>query len=1050
MKADVIRFFVVGLLISLLQKVSIGQSVQFNNLSIKEGLSQNTVTAIMQDDRGFIWAGTRDGLNRYDGRSFVVFRHDKSDSTTLSNNSITSLLQSNDGHIWIGTAFGLNRLNARTLSVQTYFHWFEDSLSISSNTITSLIQDREGILWIGTDNGLNRMSQDGKFTHYVIEEENEKSLPGKVVKDMALGPNGGLWIATESGLALYEPDSDSFKRFQTEFRDDNSLSNNNVLCLTKGVDGILWIGTRDGLNKLNVNDTIFTRYYSDYPRRDYLTSNIILTILEEENGDTWIGTPSGISLISSIPGRSDRFRHEPNRINSLPNDFVTDLLIDNAGMIWIGTESAGLATLNRELPQFNSVNYSGSNGFEPERNRINAFTTLSDKELIIATGKGLGLFNTQTGESTFKSNGKQNPVNLSDYHALDVEIVKDSLLWVATLADGIWKYEIQSDILTKYQVGDELTGLSSNRINSIQPDGQGNLWLGTSGGGLSFWNSSSERFNTFRFDGNDPNSIRDNNILSLALCSDSILFVGTGNAGLYEFNQKVGNFVGRLHVEGSNFSLPSNTINSIFIDPDHVAWIGTDGGGLVRYDRSRDSLRVFNTSDGLGNNVVHAITMDDFGVLWFSTNAGISAFNNETQTFRNYTEQAVLGRNTFLRGSACYDKNGILFFGGSNGFDFFNSNGLKENRFRPDMAVVGMELFEASASDSVRTPLRAIPDTLILEPNFSGLSFEFAALSFKQSEKNQYAYRLEGLVDEWQYIGTRNFVDFTSLNPGWYTFEVIGSNNDGFWTEEPAVIKVHVKPAFWETTAFRLFVIIVVLTGLYLAYRYRIAAEKARTKELEFAVGERTKEIAKERDTNATLLREIHHRVKNNLQIIVSLLSLQSRFIQDDRMMKVFSEIQNRIHSMSLIHQKMYKTEDLASMDINDYVIDLVQNLLNTYSLDQDVSLEIDVSVKSLHTDTLTPLGLIINEIISNSLKYAFVDDRSGKITVKLHPLESGKYLLELGDDGVGLPSGNETEKETFGSELIQALSEQLNGELVHLKDRKGTNYRLEFEDVGS
>ena len=151
MKADVIRFFVVGLLISLLQKVSIGQSVQFNNLSIKEGLSQNTVTAIMQDDRGFIWAGTRDGLNRYDGRSFVVFRHDKSDSTTLSNNSITSLLQSNDGHIWIGTAFGLNRLNARTLSVQTYFHWFEDSLSISSNTITSLIQDREGILWIGTE-----------------------------------------------------------------------------------------------------------------------------------------------------------------------------------------------------------------------------------------------------------------------------------------------------------------------------------------------------------------------------------------------------------------------------------------------------------------------------------------------------------------------------------------------------------------------------------------------------------------------------------------------------------------------------------------------------------------------------------------------------------------------------------------------------------------------------------------------------------------------------------------------------------------------------------
>jgi len=1027
-----------------------GQQVQFSNISLKDGLSQNTVTALLQDDDDFIWIGTNDGLNRYDGRNFLVFRGDKGEKDSLSGNTITALYQDREGLIWVGTNFGLNRVDPNSFKIKSYTQWFEDSLSLSSNAIRCITEDAEGNLWVGTTNGLNRMEGDETFRRYKIDENDDSSLPGREVKDILVDDDGTLWVATEGGLGQFLPSENAFKRYRYRYDDESTISNNNVICLEQGGDGLIRVGTRNGLNLFDPGRETFRRLYKDTPIRNFLCSNIIQTILVDPKGYTWVGTPAGLSSIAPDFSGATNYRQESNDINSLPNDHILSLMVDESGMIWIGTQSAGLATLNTEVPRFNSITYSGVRGFDPERNRVHGFADAEESLLWVATGNGVHQFDPGTGRSVFKSSARNHPMNETGYAALDIESSGDSMLWVATLENGLWQYRIAEDELIKHTVNSENpNGISANRINDVLIDSEGFVWAGTSDGGLNCYNPKVDKFKVYRYDGERSGSLRDNNVITLAEAHSGGIWLGTGNGGAYLLDPKKDEFIVHCHTRSKTHPIPGNTINCIYTDPEGIVWMGLGGDGLVKYNPAGESIEVFDTEEGMANDVILSITSDRFGVLWLSTNAGLSAFNTVTNTFRNYTEQAVLGRNVFLQGSVYRSKEGLIYFGGTNGFDFFNSVGIIKNDFVPETAIVGVKLLRKRGSDTLKTDFDLVGDTVILTRDFSGIALEFSSLSYRQPEKNRFAYRIQGIVDEWQYIGNRRYVSFSALDPGTYLFEVIGSNNDGVWSEEPDRLVLRVEAAFWEKAIFKVLVVMAFLLVVFLIYRYRINAEQERRKTLEVAVDQRTREIAKERDTNAMLLREIHHRVKNNLQVIVSLLNLQSIYIRDSKMIGVLSEIQNRIRSMSLIHQKMYKTKNLATINLAEYIEDLSRNLLDTYRIRQKVDLDVDVSVDKFNSDTLTPLGLFINEIISNSLKHAFKNDREGKITVKLHSVNNGRYLLEIGDNGVGLPDDIDEKDDTFGTELIGALSEQLNGELEVSSDSTGTRYRLEFEDVG-
>ena len=1028
-----------------------GQTVQFKSLSIGQGLSQATVTCMEQDDLGFVWVGTRDGLNRYDGYGFDQLKYGYRDSVSLTNNQITAICYADDGSLWVGTSFGLNRIDTRTLEITRYYQWFENEHSISSNKIRSIAEDRDGRIWIGTDNGLNRYDPSAnKFIRYSIQGGNEKSLSNNIVNKIMVDGVGRIWVGTEGGLNLYNPQWDGFKRYRHEYEDDNSLSQNTVTALTEGEDGAIWIGTREGLNKFEPGFEIFSRYYTDTPFKGWLNSNAINSLTFDLDGTLWVGTAFGINRLWLSEGNSVSYRANPALPTTLPNDQVLCMLTDGSGMVWIGTQAAGIALIDKDTPQFNSVTLYNQAENNLEQNYVHSFLSIDSVNVWVGTGQGVALYNSLTAQLRFLNNPELDPLT-SIKSSINDMLATEKDIWLATGGQGLVRYNKRTKQTKYYVASPDKLSLSGNVLSSLAFDNAGKLWIGTNGSGLCSMDTSSATFRTYRYRAGESNTLRDNNVHCVSTSTDGNVWIGTGNAGLYKLDQKTGVFTSFVAGKPSQASLPSNTINDLYFDYDGRLWIATSGGGLSYLDKNSKDFKTLSKEEGLANDVVLAVSQDIKGNIWISTNGGISTYNLSSNQFRNYSQNDVLGKNTFFPKSILQTENGLIYFGGSNGFDFFNTEGLRSNTFISPVAFTGYQLLDEPVGKDIGILPRNLFDTLLLDYNHSGFLVEFAALNFRQSHKNQYSYRLDGLFDQWRYLGNKNFITFSTLFPGNYVLEIRGSNNDGVWNEEPVRMVIVVRPAFWQTMWFQFLSALAILGTLYLAYRYRVGSEKLRTQELESAVKMRTTEIARERDTNAILLKEVHHRVKNNLQIIVSLLSLQSRFINDDGQLRVFGEVQNRVRSMSLIHQKMYQTKDLQTVNIEEYITDLSNSLLRTYQLAQEIELDVDVQVNRFNADTLTPLGLIINEVISNSLKYAFEQDKPGKIFVRLTKEGENQYQLIIGDNGVGMPGQRiNVDSNTFGSELIVALTEQLNGTIELLPEYQGTVYKISFEDAAA
>ncbi len=1044
-------YFILFLVLVLSGTAGFAQNVRFNAISLANGLSQSTVTCFEQDNDGFIWVGTRDGLNRYDGYNFATLKHQIGDSSSISGNVITAILQDSKDNIWVGTTFGLNKLDGKTLESKGYYRLIEDSSSLSSNGIRCIAEDASGQLWVGTDHGLNRMiDTDGGFQRYSIIADDTTSLANNIVNDIFIDKYDHLWVATDGGLNKYNQEEDNFSRLRSDFSDGRSVANNVITDIENGPGDTLWLGTQDGLNWVNIANFDISRS-KPRARGLNLSGVVINTLLYDEKGDLWIGTPLGLNRVNGKNLRKLRvYKSSPNDFYTLPNDFVLSLHQDLSGMMWVGTQSAGIATLNEEMPKFSAISSVGTPGYDPLQNQIFDMCQIKKDQIWVGTGKGLAVYKHSNRRIKFLSNDKKNRLREIQNPVRSIKYVGDTIVWIGTDGGGLYSYHKKSEKLESYRTDAEGSFvIPSNRINQILPDKTGNLWLATSGHGVIFLDLANNQVRSFAVDLDDPSSLRDNNVNVLALQSDSILWIGTGNAGLYALNINSEKFTSYISGPIKTGNLPTKGINDLFVDQNDKLWVASSGGGLSYFDVERNKFYTYDNSHGLASNEVLSILSDDYGNLWMSTNRGISVFSLSGAKFRNFSEQDVLTKNTFYPRSSHRDRNGMLYFGGANGFGFFNALGLKANNFIPPIVITGTQSLNESTLNSPLDLAQSRHDTLNLEHDHSGFTLEFASLNFKQSGKNQYAYRLKGLFEKWKYTGTRRFATFLNLEPGNYVFEVIGSNNDGVWNEVPAKIVIIVRPALWQELWFQGILAIGFITLLFLFYRYKISSEQQRNKELEQAVEVRTKEIAQERDNNAILLREVHHRVKNNLQIIVSLLNLQKRFIENKKFGDVFSEVQDRVRSMSLIHQKMYQTADLQSVDIEEYITDLSNNLLSTYSLEQEIVLDVDVEVNRFKSDTLTPLGLLLNEVITNALKYAFKNNEKGRVFVNLFKLDKPrKYRLIIGDDGVGIsPEQLADPTDSFGTELIGALVEQLNGTIVLLEEEPGTVYQIDFEE---
>ncbi len=837
------HFKFIILLISImlnLPVLALQQNIKFQQLSLEDGLSQNTVNAILQDSQGFIWFGTQDGLNKYDGYEFTVYRHDPSDAYSLIHNEIFAIYEDSKGALWIGTSKGLNRFDRQKNRFIRYQH--KNTNLMSHNSIWSIYEDNTGILWIGTDGGgLNQFDRhQNQFLPFKHDPKNPHSLSHNSVLSIFQDKKGVLWIGTNGGgLNKFDRQQKKFTHYWPDAKNKES-SSNAITSIYQTAEGNLWIGSIKGLHQFDPQTELFIdHFFHDSKDSKSLSNNMVWGISGFDRGEIWIVTDGGgINLFEG--GTFVHFKHYSQNQSSLSSNAVLSLYQDKVGTMWFGTSGSGVNYFNQKQEKF--VHYFPEQNNSNSLNNKHILSIYEDKKglLWVGTQDGLNQFDEKREKVTHFRHEPQNSKSLShnEIHA----IYEDSMdtLWIGTFGGGLNQFNREQNQFVSYKNHpDNPDSLINNSVMSIYEDKTGELWIATRGG-LDKFNRQQGKFTHYLHELKNPNTLGDNNVSSIYEDKTGTIWIGTLGGGLNKFDRQRNHFIRYQHDEKNQNSLSYDEVSSIYEDKTETLWIGTYGGGLNKFDQTTETFTHYREKDGLANSTVYCILEDNQGNLWLSTNRGLSQFNPKTELFRNYDVLDGLQSNEF--NPACYkNQRGELFFGGINGFNAFYPEKVKDNSYISPIVMTDFKIFNQSVGFGKKSPLQqhiSLTKNITLSYKQSFFSFEFAALNFL-SKKNQYAYKLEGFDNNWNDIRTRRHADYTNVPHGSYVFRVKGSNNDNVWNEQGAALKITILPPPWKTWwAYTLYV----LTILTIIMSYHLAQErKLREQQKEL---EREKQIA--------------------------------------------------------------------------------------------------------------------------------------------------------------------------------------------------------------
>ncbi|MCP4147722.1 MAG: helix-turn-helix domain-containing protein [bacterium] len=859
--------------------------VTFDGVSVEQGLSHNSVLCIMQDSDGFMWFGTEDGLNRYDGKEFTVFHPDPAVPGTISNNIIPAICEDHAGRIWVGTTGGGLNLLHRETDTFTAFRNSDESTSISGNDINRIFEDSKKRFWVCTNSGLNLMVPPGKgqstpvFTVFLKDPGNPGSLGNNTVTCLYEDKTGGLWIGTSGGglnrMEYAGPGGPppTFTRFTSETHCPGNPGLDLVMDIDEDSSGMIWLGTQEGLFSFNRESGVFTPYTYSPDNPASIGGNYIRVVHKDRTGLLWIGTDGGglnKLLPAAVKGEAPTFvRHQKkyNNPDYLYGNAVESIYEDRSGVLWVGVYHGGLNKLifsgtegaEREKEQFIHYQNSPSNPNSLSHNFVNAL--LQDKEQALWVGTDGGGLNRlvlprKKGEPvTFHHyrNEPGNPHSLSD--DIITAILQDSggNIWFGTYTGGLDKLTPEAlEIVARSthtavpgkprflhyrnEPGDKKT-LSNNFVSTIIEDSRGNVWVGTVGGGLNKYNKESNDFTSFVYDDAIPTSIGDNNIFSMIEDRGGNLWIGTveGLDRMVTAPDGKTRFIHSFHRPEENAGLSHNFVRVIYQDSRERVWVGTNGGGLNLMvpgpNGALDTItfKHYRDKDGLPNNVILGILEDDNGNLWLSTNKGISRFDPQKRTFKNYDIRDGLQSDEFCRGAFFKNRQGEMFFGGNNGFNIFHPDNIKESTYVPPIVITGFTVLNKPVP--IGSPVRgktilkkSITYTRDIELSYKDyvFSFSFAALHYANPARNSYAYMMEGLDEEWNYVKNRSFATYTTLLPGNYVFRVKGTNSDGVWNEKGAALGICITPPFWKTWWFYGLAVLALVMTILGTHIYRV------------------------------------------------------------------------------------------------------------------------------------------------------------------------------------------------------------------------------------
>jgi signal transduction histidine kinase/ligand-binding sensor domain-containing protein/DNA-binding response OmpR family regulator len=841
------------------------QNLRFDHLSVKEGLSQGNVWDIHQDRLGFIWIGTEDGLNMYDGYSFVIFRNDPADSLSISNNFIHCIAEDTQGNLWIGTQAGLNFYDRSNNRFKRFVNNKDDQESLSNNNVWSLFFDSKKNLWIGTDKGLNLYDYKTKtFKHFLHEASEEKSLADNSVKAVLEDSGKRIWVGTLGGLSFLNGDGGTFTNFYYQPDNPLGLSSNKITSLLEDSNHGLWVGTFDGgLNKMLSADGRFMHYKQKAENEKKLVNDYVVDIAEDAGGNLWIATDGALSRMSEKEHTLMHYMPVQGDENSLGSPTITKVMFDANNRMWVATRPNGVDIYDKGKYEFIHYKY---NIFDKKSLRSNAVTAFEEDKhgnfWIATDGGGLNYFERQANTFTVIE-------GFSNKKVLAIKKDKRGGLWVGMWQGGLNYFDPATKKIKRYLHNPlKSNSLSDNNIFHILKDRKGNIWVATWGNGISRYNEATDDFTQFIHDPANPNSISDSHVDYLLEDFNGKIWIGTEVQGLDMFDPETNAFT-HYKTGPQKGSLTNNYVSALFEDSKKRLWVGTHGGGLNLFDPALKTFKAFRQKDGLPNDAIMGIQEDSSHQLWISTNKGLSRFDPVKGIFKNFGESNGLQGNQFNRWASARLSTGEMLFGGSNGFNVFHPDSIRNNPFKPPVFITDFKLFNKPVIIGKNEILKeniTLAKTIRLNYLQNIFSFEFSALDYRQPEENQYAYRLEGFDKEWQYIGTKRTAMYTNLNPGKYIFHVIACNNDGAWNEEGTSVEIVVIPPFWATWWFETLAAVAVLGSAFSFYRYRINFVKAQKVKLEKQVAERTTEVMQQKgklqsqaETLQTTIDELHH-----------------------------------------------------------------------------------------------------------------------------------------------------------------------------------------------
>ena len=799
--------------------------IMFEELSVEEGLSQSIVFCVTQDHNGFMWFGTEDGLNRFDGYAYIVLRHDPNDPFSLTYNHILSLLVDSEGALWAGTMLsGLDMYDASSAKFIHHQNDPGDPSSLSHNLVRVLFEDANGALWVGTDGGLNSFDREsGVFTRYLHDPDDQSSLSHNTVRAICEDQTGSIWVGTDSGLNRFNRVRGLFKRYMHDPGDPSSLSNNAVRSLFVDRSGTLWIGTDGGgLNRFDHQTGTFTRWINEPGDYTSLSHNSVFSILEDRAGTLWIGTNGGgLNRFDRAAGIFTSYVNDPNDPSSISYNEIYDIFEDRTGVMWIGTYGGGVNKFDSKRKKF--VLYRAHTNQPNSLSHPIVWSIYEDADGILWIGTHGGGLNRLDRDKNIYTHYRSDP---DDPRSLSSDIVRfvfeDSrgVMWLGTHGGGLCRFDKETGYCKVYRNDPyDPRSLSHDELRSIYEDRSGTIWIGTNGGGLNRFDRESDTFTRFRYDPDDPNSIGNDYIRVFFEDSRNNFWIGTQGGGLNRFDRDSGAVTRFINDPDDKTSIKSDYVFSILEDDNGMLWCGTWGGGLVKYDPESGVFSAYTEEHGLPSNSVYGALMDERGRLWLSTNYGLSMFDPKAGTFKNYSDRDGLQGTEYNGGSFFKSKRGEMFFGGIYGFNSFYPSDIRDNPYIPPVVITSFKkLNEEVKLDRQISDIREVK----LTHRDYVFSFEFAALEFSAPEKNQYAYKMVGLDDNWIYTDSdKRYANYTTLPPGDYEFMVKASNNDGVWNENGTSIKITITPPFWNTWWFRAIIVMAILFFAFLWYQRR-------------------------------------------------------------------------------------------------------------------------------------------------------------------------------------------------------------------------------------